>query len=179
MNGPPSLDPGLWCVLATPFSPALAVDEESPARQVRLSTSAGATGLVALGVFGEAAALDATEQRRVVETVTGAAPEVPVVVGISALTTAVALEQASSVVAAAGPQLAGLMVQANSADTENLVRHLTAVHASTGAGVVLQDYPLVSGVRVSTAQILTCSTPARSSSPSRPRHHRPRRRSPA
>lgn len=154
MSTHPRLGPGLWCVLATPFSTSLAVDEDSLVRQVRLSTSAGATGLVALGVFGEAAALDATEQRRVVETVVGAAPEVPVVVGISALTTAVALEQASAVVAAAGPRLAGLMVQANSADTGHLARHLTAVHDATGAGVVLQDYPLVSGVRVSAAQIL-------------------------
>lgn len=55
---------------------------------------------------------------------------------------------------AAGDSLAGLMVQINSGNADVLTAHLTAVHEATGAGIVVQDYPVASGVRISTAQIL-------------------------
>ena len=38
------------------------------------------------------------------------------------------------------------MVQANSARPEMVIAHLDAIHRATGAKVVLQDYPLASGV---------------------------------
>lgn len=150
----PALAPGLWCVLPTPFTASLAVDEASLERLLGRWTSSGAAGLVALGVFGEAAALDSDEQRRVVETVAGTTPGTPVVVGLAARTTAVALEQAAVVVRAAGDQLAALMVQAHSSDPSVLVEHLTRLHESTGHGLVLQDYPFVSGVTVSSDHVL-------------------------
>lgn len=150
-----SLQPGLWAVLATPFAgPALAVDTESLRQETRLFTGVPATGLVVLGVFGEGAALDSREQAHVVRTVADEAPGTPQVVGLSARTTAVAVEQARTAVEAAGDRLAGLMVQVNSADPDVLTPHLHAVHDATGAGVVLQDYPVASGVRISPAQLL-------------------------
>ena len=48
----------------------------------------------------------------------------------------------------AGDRLAGVMVQVNSAAPNLLDAHLRAVHQATGADVVVQDYPLVSGVRI-------------------------------
>ena len=42
---------------------------------------------------------------------------------------------------------AGLTVHVHSVQPAVLIRHLTRVHEETGAGIVLQDYPLVSGVR--------------------------------
>lgn len=152
---PPRLDGGLWGILATPFNgPDHDVDELSLRREVALFRDLPATGLVALGVFGEGAALSAAEQRHVVETVVAEARGLPVVVGVSARHTAPAIEQATTAVAAAGSALAGVMVQVNTAAPEALARHLTAINAATGAGVVLQDYPVVSGVRISSAQIL-------------------------
>lgn len=147
---------GLWGVLATPFhGPDLAVDVESLRREVELYLSVPADGLVVLGVFGEGVALDSAEQALVVETVAGTAgPGTPLVVGVSARTTAVAVEQARTASRAAGPGLAGIMVQANSGDPAVLVPHLRAVHEATGAGVVLQDYPVASGVRIGAEQIL-------------------------
>jgi 4-hydroxy-tetrahydrodipicolinate synthase len=146
---------GLWGVLATPFAaPALEVDEDSLRRQVRLFDSVGATGLFVLGAFGEGAALDTREQSRVVRAVAAEAGAVPLVVGLSARSTAVAVEQAGMVIAAAGTHLAGLMVQVHSSDSDMLAAHLLAVHDATGAGIVLQDYPVVSGVRISPAQVL-------------------------
>lgn len=145
----PTLPKGLWGVLATPFhGPDLAVDLESLRREVELYLAVPADGLVVLGVFGEGVALDSAEQATVVAEVAKKAPGTPLVVGVSARTTAVAVEQARTAAAAAGPGLAGIMVQANSADPSVLARHLTAVHDATGAGIVLQDYPETSGVRI-------------------------------
>lgn len=151
----PHLAAGLWGVLATPFSGTdFAVDTDSLRREVQFYTAIPATGMVVLGVFGEGASLDSSEQSLVVRTVAEEANGAPLVVGLSARSTAVALEQAHGAVAAAGSNLAALMVQANSADPQVLAAHLTAVHRATGAAIVLQDYPVASGVHISAAQIL-------------------------
>jgi 4-hydroxy-tetrahydrodipicolinate synthase len=151
----PHLAPGLWGVLATPFSGTeFAVDTDSLRREVQLYTQIPATGMVVLGVFGEGASLDAEEQALIVRTVAEEGKDAPLVVGLSARSTAVALEQARTAVEAAGNNLAALMVQANSSDPEVLTAHLTALHRATGAGIVLQDYPVASGVNISAAQIL-------------------------
>lgn len=148
-TGPPPLSRGVWGVLATPFAgPALDLDEESLAREVAFYRDLPATGLVALGVFGEAAKLDVPEQRRVLRTVCGARGDLPVVVGLTGQSTAPVVEQAVVVAEEAADALAGLMVQVNGTDPEALARHLRAVHEATGAGIVVQDYPVVSGVRI-------------------------------
>ena len=151
----PHLSPGLWGVLATPFSGAdLDVDTDSLRREVQLYTALPATGMVVLGVFGEGASLTAAEQFLIVETVADEAGSTPLVVGLSARTTAVAIEQAANAVTAAGSNLAALMVQANTGDPTVLAAHLTAIHRATGAGIVLQDYPVASGVKITAEQIL-------------------------
>jgi 4-hydroxy-tetrahydrodipicolinate synthase len=142
-------------VLATPFhGPDLDVDLDSLRREVDLYLRVPADGLVVLGVFGEGVALDSAEQAAVVGEVAKQAPGTPLVAGVSARTTAVAVEQARTAVAAAGPTLAGVMVQANTTDPAVLAGHLTAVHRATRAGIVLQDYPEASGVRITAEQIL-------------------------
>ncbi|WP_028280162.1 dihydrodipicolinate synthase family protein [Arthrobacter sp. H5] len=146
---------GLWGVLATPFTgPDFDVDTESLRREVQLYTQIPATGMVVLGVFGEGASLDTAEQSLIVRTVADEAGDTPLVVGLSARTTAVAIEQAYTAVDAAGSNLAALMVQANTGNPDLLTAHLTAIHETTGANIVLQDYPVASGVKISTAQIL-------------------------
>lgn len=149
------LKKGLWGVLATPFAgPSFAVDTESLKREVELYTNIPATGMVVLGVFGEGVSLDTGEQILTVSTVAEAAGETPLVVGLSARTTQVAIEQARTAGEAAGSNLAALMVQVNTPQPDLLVAHLTAVHEATGADIVLQDYPVASGVKINTAQIL-------------------------
>lgn len=150
-----TLHPGLWGILATPFTgPNRALDTESLRAEVRFFTGIPATGLVVLGVFGEGAALDTAEQAEATRTVVEAAPGLPVVVGLSARTTAVAIEQARTAVSAAGDALAGLMVQVNSPDPDVVVAHLTAIHEATGAAIVIQDYPVASGVHIGGDQLV-------------------------
>ncbi len=146
---PASLAPGVWGVLATPFcGPALAVDHESLRAQVASYRRVGAAGVVALGVFGEAASLSAAEQAEVVATVAGADGGLPVVAGLSARPTAPAVEQARLARDAAGSSLAAVMAQVNSADPDTLRRHLDTLHEECGVPVVVQDYPLTSGVAI-------------------------------
>jgi 4-hydroxy-tetrahydrodipicolinate synthase len=151
----PPLGRGLWGVLATPFAGGeLSVDEVSLRREVSLFRELGATGVVALGVFGEAVSLDAGEQQRVVAAVCDEGQELPVVVGISARATAPAVEQAGRASEAAGRPLAAVMVQVNSSHPDVLEPHLRAIHESAAVPVVLQDYPVTSGVHIGVAQIL-------------------------
>jgi len=160
-SSPPApLPRGLWGVLATPFhGPRLEIDAESLRREVRHYLGVPADGLVVLGVFGEGASLSSDERRLAVRTVAEQAGATPLVVGLSARSTAVAVEQAREAVEAAGGAAGGdratsVMVQANSADPGVVAEHLTAVHEATGAGLVLQDYPETSGVRIDAAAVL-------------------------
>ena len=154
LSPPGPLARGLWGVLATPFHGAdLALDTESLRREVDHYLGVPADGLVVLGVFGEGASLDAEERRLAVATVAGAAPTTPLVVGFSARATAVAVEQGRQALEAAGRPVS-LMVLVNTADPVRLADHLAAVHEATGAGVVLQDYPETSGVRIGADAVL-------------------------
>jgi 4-hydroxy-tetrahydrodipicolinate synthase len=149
------LSPGVWGILATPFhGHDLAVDSASLMRQIGLYRDLGAQGVVALGVFGEAAKLDATEQRQVIDATAAAADGLPVVVGLSGLATAPALAQAQAARDGIGDALAGLMVQVNSSDPAVVSRHFQTIHDATGAGVVVQDYPVSSGVTIGGAAML-------------------------
>ncbi|BCW83280.1 dihydrodipicolinate synthase family protein [Arthrobacter sp. NicSoilE8] len=145
-----SLPAGVWGVVATPFQGStLDVDLDSLAELVEHYQNIGATGLTVLGVFGEAAALTPQERRDVLETVVESTT-LPLVVGVTALATRPAIEEITAAQEVAGPRLAAVMVQANSARADAVITHLDAIHRATGANVVLQDYPLASGVSIPT-----------------------------
>ncbi len=150
----PPLPHGLWGVLATPFGDAGAeVDVDSLRAQVRLYLELGATGLVALGVFGEGAALDSTEQASVVRAVRAEAGDTPIIVGLSALATTPAVEQARTILAS-GVTPTAFMVQVNTTDPATLRRHFDAIHEASQTPIVVQDYPVASGVRIAPAALL-------------------------
>lgn len=139
----------LWPILATPFHPDLSLDLASLRSQVDFCRRIGASGVVGLGVFGEAASLSAAEQEQVAATVAQAAGDLPVVLGVAGRSVALATEQAQRAVGAArsvGTDPAAVMVMITTANTGDLITHLTAVHEATGVPVVAQDYPLSSGV---------------------------------
>lgn len=145
------MKPGVWGVLATPFSGStLEVDDNGVAQLAEHAEDVGATGLTVLGVFGEAAKLSWEERRQVLETVLDTT-DLPLVVGCTSLATAPVIDEARMAVEVVGNRLAGVMVQANSADRTVLATHLRAVHEATGTDVVVQDYPVVSGVHVPAA----------------------------
>ncbi|MEO8969469.1 MAG: dihydrodipicolinate synthase family protein, partial [Solirubrobacteraceae bacterium] len=76
------LEPGVWQILPTPFGGAdHAVDGASLRRVVEHAQRVEVTGVVALGVLGEAASLSSSERTSVLETVVQAAGGLPVVAG--------------------------------------------------------------------------------------------------
>ncbi|MCP1412809.1 dihydrodipicolinate synthase family protein [Paenarthrobacter sp. A20] len=150
-----SLPAGVWGVVATPFQGStLDVDLDSLAGLVEHYEAIGATGLTVLGVFGEAAALTAEERRDVLETVVECT-SLPLVVGVTALATRTAIEEVLAAQEVAGSRLGAVMVQANSAKAGTVIDHLEAIHRATGAKVVLQDYPLASGVSIATSALIS------------------------
>ena len=109
-----TVDPGVWGVVATPFSGStLDVDEGSLVKLVAHYESIGVTGLTVLGVFGEAAQLSSTERREVLEAAADTVA-LPLVVGATSLGTAPVIEESLLAVEAVGDRVAALMVQVNS-----------------------------------------------------------------
>src|ERR1700759_4735797 len=116
---------GLWGVLATPFQAGtLDVDDDALRRQVDLHRSAGSTGLVVLGVFGESAQLRQDERVHVVDVVTRHAPEVPLVIGLAERETAAAIAAAAQLLDAAHGLAPALMLQVPDADPQAHAAHL-------------------------------------------------------
>ncbi|WP_255767744.1 dihydrodipicolinate synthase family protein [Pseudarthrobacter sulfonivorans] len=153
-----SLAPGVWGVVATPFQGStMDVDLDSLSGLVEHYKAIGATGLTVLGVFGEAAALTAEERCQVLE-IAVECTDLPLVVGVTALATRPAIDEILAAQAVAGERLAAVMVQANSARPDMVIAHLDAIHRATGAKVVLQDYPLASGVSISTQALISVVT---------------------
>jgi 4-hydroxy-tetrahydrodipicolinate synthase len=146
---------GLWGVLATPFTAdAARVDEESLRREVAYLLGRGVVGLVVLGVFGEAARLSADERVQVARVVHDAAPGTPLVLGIAERETQDAIGSASQLLETVAGAGASLMVQVQSPEPAALADHLGRIHEATGAGLVVQDYPVISGVTISSQQLL-------------------------
>lgn len=151
---------GVWGVVATPFSrPDRTVDEDSLARLVSFYDSIGATGLTVLGVFGEAASLTASERKRVLRVAAGNSG-LPIVAGVTALSTAPAITEVEDAREAVGDRLHAVMVQVNSGRPDDVTAHLQRIHRATGAAIVLQDYPKASGITISsdalTAVVKAC-----------------------
>lgn len=149
-----TVSPGVWGVVATPFQGStFDVDESSLATLVEHYDAIGVTGLTVLGVFGEAAALSSAERALVLEVVTESTA-LGLIVGITSLATRPAIEEVRAAKVAAGDRVVAVMVQANSGDAAVVIRHLQAIHEVTGASIVLQDYPLASGVSITTAAVI-------------------------
>jgi 4-hydroxy-tetrahydrodipicolinate synthase len=171
-SSPTPLERGVWGILATPFLGGTEVDVVSLRRQIELFARTAAQGVVALGVFGEAAKLDADERRHVAHEALTVAHErgLGVVVGITTLGRDETIAQARAAVEVAtgiagdaalapGGLLRGLMVQVPSEDPRAIADHMTAVHEATGAGIVVQDYPRSSGVSVDATVLASAVAP--------------------
>ena len=150
-----TLKTGLWGVLATPFyGPGLEVDFKSLARLVALHRSAGSSGLVVLGVFGEAAQLTPEERAAVVRAVRDQAPDLPLVIGIAQQETSEIIQAALRLLTEAPAPETVLMVQATTEDPAELTARLRSIHEATGRRIIVQDYPVVTGVTIPTSQLV-------------------------
>jgi 4-hydroxy-tetrahydrodipicolinate synthase len=138
---------GVFSVLPTAFHEDGRLDLDGTANLVRATRDTGVAGLTVLGVMGEAAELREDERRSVLACVRATAPSVPVVVGISGDSVDLVAERAHDA-AAAGVN--ALMVGA--ARSVGLAEAVQAA-ATARLPIVIQDYPLGSGVTVTVGEI--------------------------
>jgi 4-hydroxy-tetrahydrodipicolinate synthase len=144
---------GVFTIAATPFLPDGALDWDSLDRLVDFYLEHGATGLTILGMMGEAGKLAAEESVAVVARVV-ARVDVPVVVGVSANGFAAmkALSDAAMDLGAAGVMVAP---PSNLRTDDQIIGYYRNVARTLGdTPFVLQDFPLVTGVIISTSVIL-------------------------
>jgi 4-hydroxy-tetrahydrodipicolinate synthase len=93
-----TLQPGVWGVLATPFTGStLDVDDVGVARLCEHLEASGVAGVTALGVFGEGSRLSTDDRTIVLDTVVEST-SLPIVVGCSGLATAPVIEEAKAAV---------------------------------------------------------------------------------
>ncbi|NDW44164.1 dihydrodipicolinate synthase family protein [Ruegeria sp. PrR005] len=152
---------GVFTIAVTPFLPDGALDFDSIDRMVDAYIERGANGLTVLGMMGEAGKLTAEESVAVVRRAT-ARSSVPVVVGVSApgLAAISALSKEAMDAGAAGVMVAPPMTLRTDAQILNYFQDIAETLGETP--FVLQDFPLATGVQISTSLILqvveTCPT---------------------
>jgi 4-hydroxy-tetrahydrodipicolinate synthase len=151
VNSP--LPQGLWGVLATPFDDELNVDLTSLRNEVASFAADGCDGLVALGVFGEAASLSADEADAVAHMV-ASSTNLPYVLGLSEREPDAVVAQARRLLDAVSRPPIALMAQIGDADPAVAAASLRRLYEATGVGILVQDYPVVSGVSVSDEQVV-------------------------
>ena len=144
---------GVFTIAATPFLPDGALDFDSIDRMVDAYIKKGANGLTILGMMGEAGKLSAEESIAVIRRVTSRCP-VPVIVGVSAPGFAgmTALSKEAMDVGAAGVMVAPPMGLRT--DAQILTYFQNAADALGDTPFVLQDFPLATGVQISTSVVL-------------------------
>ncbi|GGE21112.1 4-hydroxy-tetrahydrodipicolinate synthase [Gemmobacter megaterium] len=144
---------GVYAISVTPFHPDGRIDFDSLDRVTDFYLEKGATGLTILGIMGEAQKLTQHEARDVARRVIARA-SVPVVVGVSAPGLAAITELSASVMdmGAAGVMVAPPGNLRTDAQIRSYYAQAVAA-AGEGVPVVLQDYPLITGVQMDTAVI--------------------------
>jgi 4-hydroxy-tetrahydrodipicolinate synthase len=145
---------GVYVIAVTPFHPDGRIDMESCDRMVDFYLEAGATGLTVLGMMGEAPKLTVDESREVVARILSrVAGRVPVVVGVSAPGFA-QIDALTRMVMDLGA--AGVMIAPPGAlrtDDQIISYYMQVAELIGDVPFVLQDFPLATGVQMSTGVI--------------------------
>lgn len=145
---------GVIPAITTPFTDELAVDHPFLAKHANWMVDAGCNGIMALGSLGEGATLSLNEKLEILETcVAAVGSRVPVVAGISALSTdeAVRLAQESQT---AGCQ--GLMVlpaYVYKGDWRETRAHFEAIFQASNLSCMLYNNPIAYGTDVLPEQV--------------------------
>ena len=138
---------GVMPAITTPFREDGSVDHAFLAKHCEWLAEAGCTGIVALGSLGEGATLDAREKAEILSACVKAVDgKIPVVAGISALSTR---EAVSLAIAAQSAGCSGLMVlppYVYRGDWREMKSHVAAVLRATKLPAMLYNNPIAYGV---------------------------------
>lgn len=142
---------GVFVIAVTPFTSTMEVDMESVDSMIDFYFEKGADGLTILGIMGEAPKLTHAEAVAVTRRTLARSAGKPVIVGVSAPGLA-AIEELTKTVMDMGA--AGVMVAppGNLRTDDQIVTYYSQVVETIGSDVplVLQDFPLVTGVTIAT-----------------------------
>ncbi len=145
---------GVFVIAVTPFREDMSIDVESIDRVTDFYYEKGADGLTVLGMMGEAPKLTQSEALAVARQSIRRSNGKPVVVGVSAPGLAAIGELTKAVM---DEGAAGVMVAPPSTlkTDEQILGYYQTVVATIGADVpvVLQDFPLVTHVQISTGTL--------------------------
>jgi 4-hydroxy-tetrahydrodipicolinate synthase len=134
---------GVIPAMTTAFRDDLCVDHDFVAKHAAWLADAGCTGIVALGSLGEGATLTAEEKRAVLQTcVRTVGRRIPVVAGISALSTAEAVKLAQTAAEAGCKGLMVLPPYIYSTDWREMKAHVAAVLRATPLSCMLYNNPI-------------------------------------
>ena len=140
---------GLWAPLITPFNADGALDLASLSRLTRHLVGAGLDGLVVCGTTGEPATLSMDEKARVLATVRAAAPEVPLVMGVTGVAPAAVAHECQHW---AKQGIDGVLVPPPHyvrPSQEGIVHFYEHVAMQAGKPLVVYDIPYRTGVTLS------------------------------
>lgn len=138
---------GIHFMLPTPFRADETLDPAPYARLVGHAADSGCRGVVCLGVMGEAPRLSDRERSQVVDAVTKAAgTRLTVTVGISSPSVALVAERARSAQEAGAAAVMVAPPRMAKPNEEVLFAYYAAVQQACDLPIVVQDYPLESGV---------------------------------
>ena len=143
----PSPFTGLWIPLVTPFRDG-AVDFPALTRLVQQLRGTGITGFVACGSTGEAAALDASEQLAVLDTVIAAADGLPVVMGVSGEHLPHTVARVRQLSTRPAQPIAGLLVPAPNyirPSQTGLLQWFNAIADASAVPILIYDIPYRTG----------------------------------
>jgi 4-hydroxy-tetrahydrodipicolinate synthase len=147
-DGAIAIRPGVHHVMVTPFRPDESIDEESLRGLVDRVAAAGAAGVLALGVMGEADRLSDDERDLVAGVaLEAAAGRLQVTVGVTHHATVVARERARAA-ATAGATAVMVAPPPGSAVGPVLRDHFARVADGLDVPLVVQDHPASSGVKL-------------------------------
>jgi len=144
---------GVYAILTTPFLPDGALDDASLRHLTTATIEAGVDGITVLGVAGEANKLDDAERLHVLRTVVAINDgRLPIIVGTSRESTHIAMAAART---AKDQGASGIMVAPPMFVPPGpaLTAHVQRIGDAIGLPIVLQDFPPVNGVTLSTQAI--------------------------
>lgn len=145
---------GVMPAITTPFTAKGAVDHAFIAKHVTWLADHGSTGIVCLGSLGEGATLTFEEKVAILKTVVKAVgARIPVIAGISSLSTAEAITLAQASEAAGCRGLMVLPPYVYSTDWREMKAHVAAVIGATRLSCMLYNNPIAYKTDFSTAQV--------------------------
>ena len=144
---------GVFPAITTPFEPDLSIDHDSLKKHVGAMIDAGCRGVVALGSLGEGQTLSKAEKLDILKTCKQAAGRVPLVAGISALSTPEAVDLAREAEAIGCEGLMTLPVYVYRGDWRETEAHFRAVITATNLPCMLYNNPVAYGTDVTPEQI--------------------------